>query len=405
MPGKIAMLSFMSLLVAGVVSCTPAQPDPVPPGPDPSTDLKITWDKENTVSWKGGYGRVHRLNDGSLMAVYESGANGYCRFSHDNGLTWTNGTAVLKKAQHEIDGEVVWSNIANPEFAQLSATNPHHPGRIIYAGNIRPSETRSDLLPYSICITCSDDGGKSWSARRNVYESQKWDIPELVGCWEPFVLELPNGVVQIYFADETQYFRSGQKYQNISVIESKDGGDTWGKARIVAYTEKCRDGMPVVMIHDGNIYLAIEHFGSSIEKLHPQIVYSSVSDNWKKIAYASSAFRFDPMQKPLDYKRNYYGAPYIIATDNYLLLSYQSSEGSDVVGVDHAVMEVVVCPKDEVKDGKFPSMRAASRPVDVDQKTSKGLWNSMCHLGGDQVLAVSDVNGIIVLTRGVISGK
>lgn len=209
--------------------------------------------------------------------------------------------------------------------------------------------------------------------------------------------------MQIYFADETPYYRFGLGYQNISVIESHDGGDTWGETRIVAYTSKYRDGMPVVMPYAGNLYLAIEHYEGSGQHLRPQIVYTSIEDNWSSVIYGNdSAHRFDPMQTPLDFVNNYYGAPYLIETDDYFVLSYQSSEGSAQATAENSVMEVVVCPKDEFLDGKFTTMRNPTRPVNVDQSTGKARWNSLCDLGGNEILAISDLGGTITLTRGRI---
>lgn len=46
-----------------------------------------------------------------------------------------------------------------------------------------------------------------------------------------------HGEVQIYFSDETPYYKQSRSYQNISVIESKDGGDSWSKARLIAVSD------------------------------------------------------------------------------------------------------------------------------------------------------------------------
>lgn len=366
--------------------------------------LSIEWQRDDAITWKGGYGRVHRLLDGRLMAVYSYSGQGMCRFSSDNGLSWTSGAVAVPRDQRTFGDDSVWTNNANSEFAQLSATNPHHPGRIIYAVNIRPSENRSDLFPYSIAYVTSDDAGASWSGRKIAYQSDLWATAQTRGCWEPFVLELPDGTVQIYFADETPYYRLGLGYQNISVIESTDGGDSWGEPRIVAYTSKCRDGMPVVMLYGDRLYLAIEHFTSG-QHLHQQIVWNTVADNWKTtVPGPPSDYRFEPLKTPGDYVNNYYGAPYLIQTDNCIVLSYQSSEGSAQAKDTNSVMEVVLCLKSEVRDGIFNQMRNPSRPVIVDQTSGNARWNSLCDLGDDQVLAVSDVSGTIYLTRGTIKG-
>ena len=220
--------------------------------------VKVVWDNPEEIT-RGGYPRVHRLNDGRLMMCYSLSANTYVRFSDDNGYTWTEDAKVVMR-HFSVNNELGQAKVhaANPEFAQLSADNPYRPGRIIFACNYRPMNPdakavgddrfRSSVFPYTIAIKTSDDEGKTWSAMKHVYKSDTWKKNVLSGCWEPFVLELPDGTVQIYFADETPYKRKGSNWQNISVIESKDGGDTWTAPRIVSQNGSGRDGMPVVML-------------------------------------------------------------------------------------------------------------------------------------------------------------
>ena len=68
----------------------------------------------------------------------------------------------------------------------------------------------------------------------------------------------------------------------------------------------------------------------------------------------------------------------------------------------HAAMEVQVCPKSDAYDGCFDTMRASSRPIDLDQWTETAVWNSLCDLGDDQILAVSQYNGYVYIVRGKI---
>ena len=243
-----------------------------------------------------------------------------------------------------------------------------------------------------------------------------------IGCWEPFVLELPDGTVQIYFADETPYYRLGSRWHNISVIESKDGGDTWEKVRVVAQNGACRDGMPVVTIHEDRLLLAVESTDYSGERLHPIVIQNTIDENWKMTVGKGSPYRFEPFQKSLKSEVVYSGSPYIITTDNYIVYSYQISDWwTPPTGLtateqlsqakknndaSHSTLEIQVCPKSEVENGYFKTMRAASRPLPVDQTTGKenAIWNSLCDLGNDEILAVSQYKSRVYIVKGKIVG-
>ena len=121
-----------------------------------------------------------------------------------------------------------------------------------------------------------------------------------------------------------------------------------------------------------------------------------------------SSDRFHPFKKSQKSDVAYSGAPYIITTDNYIVYSYQIADISDDKKENdskHAAMEIQICPKNEIKDGYFSSMRAATRPIDVDQWTETAVWNSLCDLGNDEILAVSQYNGWVWLVRGRITIK
>lgn len=395
------ILFLMSVLLS--VSCEqlPAAPK------DKGGRLKIVWDTPEMVVAKGGYPRVHRLNDSRLMLSYSLGGHTYARFSNDDGYSWSDQAQRIISGFTE-DGKYgkVFVNASNPEFAQLSQTNPHCPGRMIFAVNYRPKDNRSSIYPYTIAISTSDDNGKSWSEARHIYKSERWDKDVVRGCWEPFVLELPDGTVQIYFADETPYYREGASWQNISVIESKDGGETWGNLRVVSQNGPHRDGMPVVTLYDGMLYMAIESSEKDI-RLHPIVVCNSLEDNWSETAGRGSEYRFHPFAESLESEEIYSGAPYIIQTENYLVYSYQISDDPDVVhDARHSTLEVQACPKAEIKkNGYFYTMRGASRPLDVDQSKEAALWNSLCDLGNDEILVVSQYRAAVWITRGRIVMK
>ena len=66
------------------------------PSSKEKNNIKVSWDKPEWIA-KGGYPRVHRLNDGRLMMSYSASANNYVRFSDDNGYSWSDDAQVVMK--------------------------------------------------------------------------------------------------------------------------------------------------------------------------------------------------------------------------------------------------------------------------------------------------------------------
>ncbi|MBR0298801.1 MAG: exo-alpha-sialidase [Bacteroidales bacterium] len=366
-----------------------------------------------TVSWStpipvvsGGYARVHRLNDGRLMLVYSASGNAYAMFSSDNAVTWSEPVMAMESFTASNEKGSVLVRCSNAEFAQLSDSNPYHPGRIIYASNLRPVDYRTSIHPLSIVCSVSDDGGKTWSEKRTVYASRTWDVDASKGAWEPFVLELPDGRVQVYFTDNTPYYAVGDnRSNNISVVESSDGGDSWGPERIVCHTQGGWDGMPVVTIQDGYMYLVVEHKNERGSKYAMEIqgMSCTLDENWPEEIKLGDARRFYPF-KPKD--GIYCGAPYIIHTDNYFVVSCQSSEGADEpLKDDHCIPAVFVIPIPSSASPIFGPMTEAPIAVDIDQTKYSGLWNSLCDLGDDCILLVTQYRGTIVTVKGKIQKK
>ena len=401
-------------------------------------DVKIVWEEPKAVKYgkytvTGGYPRVHRLNDGRLMLSYSVDNNAVAQFSKNDGETW--GAPQIIMGHYDVERKP-WGKArmtaAVPDFAQLSANHPHHPNRIIYACNYRPRQLTdkgilgekgwTTVAAYTISISVSDDNGApdSWTEKKHIYLSKIWSENKKVGCWEPFVLELPDGTVQIYFADETPYYPASS-WHNISVIESKDGGDTWGKVRVVAQNSANRDGMPVATLLGDKILLAVESTDGEHARLHPIVICNPIQDCWRTPVGKGDSHRFHPFTTSLKSDLVYSGAPYIITTDNYIVYSYQISDWwkpteelsrTELVRLAkqnnveaHSELEVQVCLKSEVTDGFFYTMRSPSRPFNLDQKSEKAVWNSLCDLGNDEILAVSQKGNLIYTVRGKIVAK
>lgn len=391
-----SLLSIISMTLI-VLSCgskdSNTNDNPFTPGGTGQTSYSITWDASSETPIRNDasyYGRVHKLADGKILGCYETGSD-ICGKFYNGGKSWGVEFRIAKG--FSVSGTTV--NACNPDFLQLSS------GRILLAYNQRTTNT--EVYPYCIAITYSDDNGSTWSSPVVVYKSEKWNPNRFNGCWEPFVLEPVKGNVQIYFSDETPYCSNtaGDVFQNISVIESDPTCAKWSSPRVVSYSNGSRDGMPSATVYKDNIYVAIED--NSKGNFHPMIVMGPVSNSWSSSVGGSSSNRFNPIKFTIP-STTYAGAPYLIQTDDYFVLSYQDGTGSrDASSLNNATMKVVFCPKSEVENGQFKSMSWGSTPFSIDQTNNAVLWNSLCDLGGNKIMAVGTVGGKVCTKIGTIT--
>lgn len=359
-----------------------------------AADFEIEWGAPYSLG-PGGYARIRRLSDGRYMLAYECGGNVAARYSRKGAPEkWSRPQTVARHFMAVNGTETGRVSLANAEVAELGT------GRIAFACNLRPKNRKAH--PYAIAVATSDDAGGRWSPLKTIYRAcvpgGTEAPPRGCGCWEPFVLPLGGGRAQIYFADESPYCRPGKAdWQNISFVETADNGETWSGPEIACYTPKRRDGMPVVLDSGGKRYLAIEANPRGT-LLHPQIVMCDAAGGWK------DAVRFEPLAEPPDWRKTYGGAPYIAATENHILLSWQeSSIPGDPVST--SIARVAAVPKSEIAaDGKF-KMRGVSTPPGIKAGRDRMIWNSLCPTGGDTFLLVSTVKGGIAVYPGKIAEK
>ena len=180
----------------------------------PYSGSRIFWDQSTrkTVFSSGGYSRIIQLHDGRLMAVCESnGIN--IAFSGNLGATWSSPVKIVTNT----------NNTPNcvPDLIQLAD------GTIIVAYNPRPAEPYTQDRKFGIRCKRSTDNGVTWSDEIFIYDAKHTFAD---GCWEPSMLELPSGELQVYFADEGPYTTSNE--QQISMCRSYDGGKS-GKSKCV----------------------------------------------------------------------------------------------------------------------------------------------------------------------------
>ena len=342
---------------------------------EPYNSSRIFWDTttRTTIFSSGGYARMIELQDGRYMACCESG--GICiSFSSNKGATWSGSTRIVDN--HNNTPNCV------PDLIQLTD------GTIIVAYNPRPSTPYTEDRKFGIRCKRSTDNGQTWSDEIWINDAHHTFAD---GCWEPSMLELPSGEVQLYFADEGPFTSSGE--QQISMCRSFDGGQTWTKAQRICFREGYRDGMPVpILLNDGQtIVVAIEDNGwSGFGSFVPTTVRCPLDVNWNNFwVSAGSTYR----DRSINYSlcpRALGGAPYLRQLPwGETIMSHQSDYGP---GENQMYVYV---GNDQAKDFK-----AMSQPFGQIGTNDNVLWNSLAVVDTGTVVAVGGISGHIEMIKG-----
>ena len=346
----------------------------------PYKGSRIFWDttSRSVVFGTGWYARMIQLQDGRLMAACEHGGIDIS-FSNNGGKSWTSPTKIVSNT----------NNVPNcvPDLIQLKD------GTIIVAYNPRPSTPYTEDRHFGMRCKRSTDNGTTWSNEIFVYDaSYIWDD----GCWEPSLIELPSGELQLYYSDEGPYTNSNE--QNISVCRSFDGGLTWSKPDIVSYRAGYRDGMPcpVLLKDQSEIVVTIEDNGwPGVGDFFPTTVRCPLETNWTDYYVdANSPNR----EKTLDFAycpNATGGAPYLrVLPWGETVMSYQSAYNHN------GKLNMYVALGDE-QARNFKSMQHPFRIGD----TETVMWNSVCIVDTGEVVAVGGVNNSIEMIKGYAVNK
>jgi hypothetical protein len=330
--------------------------------------VRVAWDYSSMrqLASVGYYPRIKSLRNAKLAAVYE-GPEGACiKESGDGGATWSDARTVIPSFRFTNPNEAtVRINIANSELVEL------RDGTMIYGVNYRPAT--DGIAPYSIAISRSTDGGITWSAPQVLYDA---DLYFGNGCWEPAFLELPDGTVQVYFANENPYRNSGE--QEIAMLSSKDSGITWTtQPATVCFRANRRDGMPVPAIFGDEIVVVIED--NNIDQFKPYTVRTKISDNWSSgPVTADSPAREYALKERLD-DNIYAGAPYLIKIPGGSMISFQSTKGR-TSDWERATTLVAI------GDGQARNFSQLTTPFVVSH-TQLAMWGSLCLIDEHTVVA------------------
>ncbi|AGA78989.1 sialidase family protein [Echinicola vietnamensis] len=332
--------------------------------PDPQ-DYTIRWDQSTLQRVTGddyrysGYARCRELADGSLGFVYEADGNIFFRVRSEQ--KW-EAPVLVASATADV-------GMAVPDFTVLEN------GTLLLGYNPRPKRNAKDKH-FGIRTVRSTDNGATWGNDQLVYEA---GTSFGDGCWEPVFLQLPNGDIHLYFADESLFTQSNE--QRIAMVSSSNGGKTWSETpQTVSFRKGARDGMPVpVWLEEpGMIVVAIEDNGHGPFK--PYLLFNE-GPFWQETLSGNSPFREYAMEDSLP-AQDYAGAPYLaIAPNGLTLLSFQWGDK-----LEHAQMAVAL------GDGSAQHFTSVTWPF-VLSKDKIGHWNSLTVLESGKIIALTSTNG------------
>ena len=192
---------------------------------------------------KPWYPRVKTLPDSTYIMFYQGGtvaSRVLCCYSDDL-IHWNAPKILYSPYSVSIGGDRDYRRFTTIDACLLDD------GTLLSIVSYRAGDHYNQGLGSGLMASRSTDGGHTWSRPVTIYEGPNW---------EPYVLQLPDGRIQVYFTDATPQTRNS----GTSLIESFDDGYTFTPKKRVSrqykYYDKGEriytDQMPAVqLLNDG----------------------------------------------------------------------------------------------------------------------------------------------------------
>lgn len=195
----------------------------------------VTWEKDFRPIYPevASYPRATVLSDGRVLVAFAHltpvGRAIACVVSSDSGKSWAGYQRICE----------------HPKPVDLDNAFPLQ----LADGTVLVAYRRHNRRKHEFRIEVSSSkDGDQWAVRSTVATGSQ-------GIWEPFLLALPDGKVQVYYASEEGCYPD----QRIEVRTSTDDGKSWGTPVTVAEKKGSRDGMPgVVRLNDQELLAVFE---------------------------------------------------------------------------------------------------------------------------------------------------
>ncbi len=352
----------------------------------------------------GTYPRMTVLQNSAVECYYQSGF----KRSLDNGSTFTDAINVNANAATTQDVDGVSHTLRRENHHALEFSD----GTMMVAYRSLSSSVTNNKFYTSIRVMTRSNYTGTYGNEQivvdNVYTSTSG---EKRGYWEPFLIQLDDTTVAMYYADDLTPGDGGvNQYIMVVLYDIKTG--TWGEPSIAVNKEKNmgREGMPMVArLTDGSYVMAVESHCLQASRKYifsVRLWFSQDGLNWDKgvVVAAPGAANFIPQFASLDY---WCAAPCVtVLPDGRIAVSYQDNyAGKDsrtYINTDKTcnATPCIILSKDKVTYDNAGSLSSSTRGIsssfseltpnfkdhpsinDSIKNDIYGVWNSTFYANG-----------------------
>ncbi|MCM8537453.1 MAG: glycoside hydrolase [Lentisphaeraceae bacterium] len=263
----------------------------------------IDWDVDSKNFITAANSVAGVKSEDRILIVFEKNGFLYSKSLEIDSNTWSDEKKIVSPGD---------CAVSSPSILKMKS------GLLVCAYSEQPFEDFKSQH-FTIKVMTSDDG-VNWSEPVLAYKAGN---NFKTACWTPSLVEQPNGVLSVFFADEFPY-GSGME-QNISRVKSADTGKSWSDVEVVLFRPGSRDAEPCAIQIKDAVRLALVRLTDSKKvDLSPKVELVSLG---KHFTTGERVFRWRPFIRPLDFDVTV-NAPKISLLDTGdSLLSVEIDEG------------------------------------------------------------------------------
>ncbi|MBQ1212515.1 MAG: hypothetical protein IIX69_03740 [Clostridia bacterium] len=330
---------------------------------------EIKFTEVTRVRQGGTYPRMTALENGALEYYFE---NGY-KYSLDSALTF-NTLENEKGTDTRINAAA--TQMVGEDSHTLTRANQHaielSDGTMMMAYRSHSNQTVNGKFYTSIRVMTKTNYTGTYVNEQVVVEAVQSVTSGRHGYWEPFLIQLDDTTVAMYYADDLSPNDDGaNQYIMVVLYDIKTG--TWGTPSIAVNASKNmgREGMPMVSrLTDGSYVMAVEShcLQSSKYIFAVRLWFSRDGITWDKgVAVAAPDKTYYFYQSGLEY---WCAAPCVtVLPDGRIAVSYQdnyaNSTNRDYINTDKSynATPCLIISKDKVTYNNASDLKAVTKGI------------------------------------------